>query len=138
MLALLQEVLMFLTSGDKKINRLNLFCALFYTPWFLQSSKPEKAPTNDLMAYKAMKEFAKHDQLVAEEVSKIIRRHGWYLSEKLVIVALVDEDLEDHLRQKVATKLQASSVPESFSSGYPDMPEFSSLDNISDAVGPDS
>ena len=63
MLALLQEVLMFLTSGDKKINRLNLFCALFYTPWFLQSSKPEKAPTNDLMAYKDMPESSSLDNI---------------------------------------------------------------------------
>ena len=44
-----------------------------------------------------MKELAKHDQLVAEEVSKSIRRHDWYLSEKLATVALVDEDLKDHL-----------------------------------------
>ena len=85
-----------------------------------------------------MQEFALVNQLVADGVQKSIRRHGWYVSEKLSILALIDEDLDDELRQKVAAKLQASSVPDTFSSGYPDVPEFSSLGDISDAVGPDS
>ena len=139
MLTLLQDVVTFMTSEDKEnINRLVLFCTLFYGPWFLQSSKPEKAPSNDFMGYKAMKEFSKHDKDIAIEVGKSILRHGWYLSQKLVILAIVDEDLDDSLRQKIATKLQVSGVPEEFSSGYPEIPEFASLQDISDAVGPNS
>ena len=34
--------------------------------------------------------------------------------------------------------LQVSGVPEEFSSGYPEIPEFASLQDISDAVGPNS
>ena len=42
------------------------------------------------MVYRAMKEFAKHDLPVAEEVGKSIRHHGCYLSDKLDVLALVD------------------------------------------------
>ena len=90
------------------------------------------------MAYKAMKDFCNHDKDIAIEVGNSVLRHGWYLSEKLAVYAIVGEDLDDSLRQKIATKLQVSGVPEEFSSGYPDIPEFSSLHDIFDAVGPNS
>ena len=139
MLALLQGVVTFLTPEDKEnINRLIIFSSFFFVPWFLQSSRPKKAPSNDLMAYKSMKEFCKHDKQIAIEVGKSVLRHGWYLSEKLAVLAIVDEDLEDSIRKKMAAKLLVSSVPEKFSSGYPDIPEFSGLSDIADAVGPDS
>lgn len=94
MLALLQEILPFLTDGEKiNINRVNIFCVLWYVPWFLQSSVTEKAPSNDLLVLHQMKMFSEFDPKLASAVFTSITRHGWYLTEKMYMLSIVDEDL---------------------------------------------
>ena len=67
--------------------------------------------TNDLQAYKDMKEFRKHDEMIALAVERSLLRHSWYLSEKLAVCSIADEDLPDDIRKKIATKLLKSAAP---------------------------
>ena len=59
-----------------------------------------------------MQEIYKHDNHdIAIELIKSVLRQGWCLSKKLAVLAIVDENLDDSLCQKVATKLQVSGSP---------------------------
>ena len=139
MLTLLQEILPFLTDEEKdKINRVNIFCVLWYVPWFLQSYVVEKAPSNDLLALQQMKQFAEFDSKLASAVYTSISRHGWYLSEKMCMLSIVDEDLEDIVRRNMALKLLLHKVPETFSVGYPEIQSLEQIKDLSDLVGPES
>lgn len=139
MLALLQKILPFLLDEEKdNINRVNLFCVLWYVPLFLQSSVAEKAPSSDLSALIDMKKYKNHDPELAGAVYTSISRHTWYLSEKMCMLSIVDEDLENNVRRSMATKLLSHKVPETVSVGYPQTKCLEEVEDLSDLVGPES
>ena len=139
MMSLLQNQLSFLSDTDKsKINRVNLFCMLWYVPMFLQSSIACKAPSTDFAAITDMRNYSKFETEVAMEVYLSLKRHGWYLTEKMAIMGIVDEDIEPEIRQKMAEKLNRAQVPEQFETGYEALPDIAGFEDMSDLIGPNS
>ena len=59
----------------------------------LISSRLEQALANDLIAYKDMQEFRNYDQTIALAVERSLLCHSCYLSEKLAVCSMADEDL---------------------------------------------
>ena len=59
------------------------------------------------------------------ELSVLIAMQGqaWYLTLPFVVMALVDDDIPDQTRQKIALKLWETPVPEAFTVGKPEFPD---------------
>ena len=65
-----------------------LYALVFsYVP---QSSIGLKAPTCDFEAIQDMHKFSEFDSDIGMEVYAGLKRHCWYLTEKLAIMAIVD------------------------------------------------
>ena len=139
-LVMFQKILPFLSDQDlNNINRAAIFVVLFYVPWFLTCALPEKAPSNDLLALQQMRKFATVDSQLANAVNKSLCRHTWFFSQHLCLAAIVDDDLDDIVRAKMAAKLLSHQVPDSFTVGYPEINlPISEIKELSDLIGPDS
>ena len=61
------------------------------------------------------------------------------MSEELCLLALVDDDIEDQVREKMASKLLKIPKPDSFSMiGCPTTRSLENVKDASDLVGPNS
>ena len=101
------------------LQRSASFCAIFYGPWFLTSSIPQSAPRMDLEMIGQMKMFCEYDNSTSQAVIKAIQLQSWYLTPFMVAMTLVDEDVEDKERQKIAQELLKMPIPVAFSVGRP-------------------
>lgn len=136
-LAIFQTSINFLDNDDMvNINRAITFIALFYCKWFLMSSLAVKAPSEDLKSLNQMEKYEEVDGEVARAVIKSVKRHGWYLSQELCTFSLVDEDLDDQVRSKIAQRLLENPKPAQYNIGFPEIPDLSKIEDVSDLIGP--
>ncbi len=59
---------------------------------------------------------------MAREVKKSLRRHLWYLTESLVVLALFDKGLDQATKAAMATSLRNTPKPQTFDPGKPQFP----------------
>ena len=60
---------------------------------------------------------------VALSVLNAMEGQAWYLTPPFVVMALVDDDIPDQTRQKIALKLWENPVPEAFTVRKPEFPD---------------
>jgi hypothetical protein len=73
---------------------------------------PTKAPSNNLSAIKSSLRIKDHYSRLGQALLASMQRHWWYLSERLVLVALADDDIELELKSKILDKLLDFEVPD--------------------------
>ncbi|KAG0728789.1 hypothetical protein GWK47_031788 [Chionoecetes opilio] len=92
-----------------KLERLNLFLGLFYTPMWMSSTLAADAPANDLQFMKDMMKFKRTDPEIAQAVLQKLENHKWYLTQEVVPFALFGSRLSD--KEKVGETLLPSCTP---------------------------
>ena len=98
----------------KMIKTASLFISLTYCPRFFKSSLSIKAPVNDLAAFKDVFDLSKEYPEFSQSILKSMQNHTWYLSQQLVVMALVDDDVEKDEKKNIPQKLLQFPVPEEF------------------------
>ncbi|KAG0706298.1 hypothetical protein GWK47_024335 [Chionoecetes opilio] len=121
-----------------KLERLNLFLGLFYTPMWMSSTLAADAPANDLQFMKDMMKFKRTDPEIAQAVLQKLENHKWYLTQEVVPFALFGSRLSDKEKQDIAAKLHATEKPNSFRRGKPMFPQVTAKTTLADLVGPES
>ena len=76
------------------ISKAAFFVSICYGPWFLKSYLASKATANDLQSLKSSYHIADQYPNLGNALLKSMQRHGCYLTEQLVVLALSDDDVE--------------------------------------------
>ena len=123
---------------ESMVSKASMFTGICYAPWFLQSYIGERAPSNDLEAFKVSLEFQRSYGSVGLAVMRSMERQAWFLTEQLVILALADEDVPKEERDLMVENLMKVDVPEEFLLGKPTLPEMSQETKLADLIGDQS
>ena len=114
----------FKMKDDEKIRvqRLFLFTVVFYARAWFKCPLSSSAARNDLTFHRNILQYKEVEPRVAFSVLQSIHRHEWYSTDKLVILALADQQLPDEEKQAMAQKLH--SMPrEEIEMGRPEFPQ---------------
>ncbi|KAF0297757.1 hypothetical protein FJT64_004800 [Amphibalanus amphitrite] len=93
------------------------------------------APVNDLHFVKQLLRYRAVDRDVADTALKVLRRHGWYLTQELVVFSLFSDKVDVDEKSRLAARLQTFRVPEL---GVPDFPDVDEGTELVDLLGPNS
>lgn len=107
-----------------QVKKMANFIALFYTKCFLRSRIACFAPLDDFNFLKAMIWYKEDCSDIATYALKSCKRHLWYLTEELVILAIFNEELSSFTRSLLARKLFSTTRPTTFTLGKPKFPVF--------------
>ena len=77
----------FAIGQREKVHRFVQFAVHCYLPWWVRCRSAASAALNDLKLLKAINDFKKQDQLVADAALSAFKNHLWYLTEELVPLA---------------------------------------------------
>lgn len=92
----LQDVCLFITTAYVK-------------PW-LGCNLAVKAPYQDLYFLRTLKNYEKVDQLISKVALKKFCQHLWYLSEKIALLSLFDNSVDDETKTKMVRNLEKEST----------------------------
>ena len=120
-LELLINIITFVTVEEtNEIELMSEFVGLFYAMWFLRTALPAAAPYHDLKSFQQMQKYKKLGKVRAKMACMVsMARHSWYLEPSLVVLALVDRDVPNSEKQKMAKALSKIKKPEVFEMGKP-------------------
>ena len=138
-LRMTEQIAKVMNQEEKKmVETAAFFVSICYGPWFLKSYFVDKATCNDLVAYKAA--FIIRDQYpkLGAALINSMQNHNWYLEERMVLLALADDDVEEEEKMKMITSLVEFDVPDEFSVGKPKLPVVSKSTELNQLVGPQS
>jgi hypothetical protein len=124
----------------RQIHQMAQFIALFYAKYFLRSRIAVFSPQDDLKFLSSMISYRDEDPDLTIPVIASIKRHLWYLSEELVVLALFNEELGSFTRSVMAQKLFSIPRPDVFKVGKPKYPTIddNNLPLLSSLLGPRS
>ncbi|KAK8384675.1 hypothetical protein O3P69_014328 [Scylla paramamosain] len=117
-----------------KMERLNIFLALFYTPLWMISTSAVDPPVNDFQLIQGMLRYKRSDPEVAEAVVQKMENHKWYLTLESVPFALFISRLSDKQKQDIAAQLHATEKPDSFRRGKPVFQNVQAITTIVDPI----
>lgn len=75
----------------QSLQRFCLFVTLIYVKFWNQCSNSTDAPYNDLQFLKELDAYKQFDPEIAEVACTAMKRHLWYLSDELIVLALFSE-----------------------------------------------
>lgn len=81
-----------------------LFISFIYIRYWHQANIAQWAPNNDIEFYKQVKSYPDNELALAAE--KSIRRHLWYVSPVLVVLAFFDERLSNDIKLRMVEHLK--------------------------------
>lgn len=122
----------------KMLETAAFFISVCYAPWFLKSYLVDKSPSNDLAAIKSAFHIKEQYPKLGQALLASMQRHGWYLSEQLVLLALADNDIGQEDKNRMLERLVQYDVPDQFRIGKPEMPVVTMSTELCDLVGPQS
>jgi hypothetical protein len=106
------------------VKNMATFVALFHSKAFLQSKLSSIAPSVDLKYLGHMELYKKEDEKAAQIAINSIQNHLWYLTEEIVVLSIIDEDLPSTLRKAMVVKLLLIPRATHFA---PSKPKFSTI-----------
>ena len=109
---------MFSPREQDTIRDMALFSAVYYGPYFLQTTIASSAARQDLVLIEDLRNLREHKRAIAEATLKVMDRHTDYLGPPLVTMALADDGLEVEERQDLATAI-SREVADWDGSGFP-------------------
>ena len=138
-LSLLETQFMLTPEEQTSIRRLASFVGLFYAKGFLEASLNTSAPRNDLKFMCDVSLYGEYDQPVSDACMDSCRRHVWYLTPQLVVLALADDGLPPNERESIAKKLFETHRTGQFLPGKPVFPTVNcDSDELEDYITGDS
>ena len=69
------------------LQRFTQFFTLIFIPYFFKASNGDDSPFTDMEMYQNMYKYRKVDCELANKALAVMDRHGWYLTEQLVLFA---------------------------------------------------
>ena len=121
-----------------KLERLNTFLALFYSPRWMNAQSAPDAPLNDLSFFKDMIRYKEVDPEIAAAVLSKLANHKWYLTQEVVVFALFSNNVSNDTKQSIAMRLSSCEKPQCFRKGKPLFPAIQEETTLADLVGPES
>ena len=106
------------------LNRLVTFIICIYGRKFLSNSTPAAAPLNDHRMYYDLQLYKSIDSEISRKGIETIKRHLWYLTPEMVVMALFDNGLTLDQKQLMATTLVSYQKPTIYPKGKPGHPGF--------------
>ena len=108
---LLSRQLTFLTTPElrREVDEMAIFCALFYGPDFLRCYVSSRASYNTLCSIRNLRLFRQFFPVSAEASLHCWNRHLNYLSPQLITFALMDEEIGNDERERLAQAILAVS-----------------------------
>ena len=64
------------------------------------------AQRNDMLLWNSCKQYMKVDTVCAIAATKALSRHLWYLTEELVLLCLFDDEVTQHEKEQITSKLK--------------------------------
>ncbi|EFX75859.1 hypothetical protein DAPPUDRAFT_249886 [Daphnia pulex] len=107
------------------------FRSLYYSHAFPRFRLSSCSPAEDLHFLSLMKPYRTQDPSTCDICVKSILLHLWYLTEKLVVFAILDTDLQHSLRQQIVLKLLSYQRPKIFK---PQKPVFPDIDPMNSSI----
>ena len=93
-----------LTARERKgLLQVGLFVSLIYARYWHEATFPEKACANDLKLINLLQSYC--DSSIKDKALKAIKRHLWYLSEHLVVLAIFDNSVSDVTKAAMVANL---------------------------------
>ena len=86
----------------RSAQRLAMFSAVYYIPYFLETVSYDKAPLNDLRLIWRVRQLKMYEEKMATEVLKVMDRHTDYLGPRHIPAALVDSRVPREEREELA------------------------------------
>ena len=110
-------------SEKENVRRQVTFVLLVYIRFWFRTPLSTAAPRVDLELYHDVIKYREVESYVAFNVLHKIRLHLWYLTPRLVVLALCDKGLEDVERKNIAlTIFTKAKVDKKFETGKPEFP----------------
>ena len=122
----------------QRITQLTGFVVHLYGRHFLSGALGTAAPRLDRGFLYDLQRYRVYAPVIADAAQMSAKRHLWYLTPQLVVLALFDDDLQDDEKQQMAHTLTQIQRPDVINPGKPDfepvaaklgpeMPELSSF-----------
>ena len=122
-------------SDTEKVRRQVTFLLLIYIKYWFRTPLSTAAPRIDLQLNHDVVKYRDFEPFIAFEVLAKIRLHLWYLTPKLVVLALCDKGLEEKERKEIAlTIFTKVKVEKEFQTGKPVFPSIGWGRNGSPAI----
>ena len=96
---------MYTKAEWKEVLAMAEFIGCFFATWWFTAPLAAAAPRIDLQAVSEMRDYKMFEPKAAEACLKSLSRHGWYLTEQLVVFCLFDKDLDAKSKTSVAKAL---------------------------------
>ena len=75
---------------------------------------------------------------MADAALKVLRRHGWFLTQEMVVFSLFSDKVDVEEKSRLAAQLQTFRVPGELELGVPDFPDVEEGTQLVDLLGPNS
>lgn len=89
-------------SFIRLLERFNMFVALIYTKFWNRCSNSADAPFNDLQLLKELDLYKEIDAEISQAALDALKRHLWYLSDELILLALFSEKVSNDEKNLMA------------------------------------
>lgn len=89
----------------RKVQRFCMFVTLIYVKFWNQCSNAVDAPYNDIQFLKEIDAYKQVDSAIAEVACTVIKRHLWYLSDELIVLALLSSKVSVNDKNEMRTIL---------------------------------
>ena len=80
-------------KGAVVIKKMGEFISVFYTIWFIKAPLAVPAPSQDRQAIDDMIQYIYRSPNSAKACLNSMQNHFWYLTERFVVICLINDDL---------------------------------------------
>ena len=87
------------------VRKMGEFISVFYTTWFIKAPLAGTAPSQVLQAIDDMIQYIYRSPNSTKACLNSMQNHFWYLTERFVVLCLINDDLLEDVRQAVALQL---------------------------------
>lgn len=87
------------------LERFCIFASLIYTKHWNRCVNAVDAPYNDVQLLKELHEYAEYDAEIADVALAAHKRHLWYLSDELVVLALFSSKVSNEEKQNMIAEM---------------------------------
>ena len=125
----------------KKLQRMNLFIALFYVPAWLKCNIGMDAPINDVNFLHDMLMYKNEDPTTPDSAFNKLSLHQWYLKQEMVAFSFFSQHplLTNKMKESMAFQLLSILPPHEFCRGIPAFKtNINRCSKLCDFIGPET
>ena len=113
-LTLLQHKFPDISWHKKKLEKMKFFILFAYMESWFTSSFLFSAAQNDLLLHQRLLKFSKFHKKLSQVGLSVLQRHTWYLTEELVSLSLVSNNISIEVQNSLAQKISILPVSDQY------------------------